>query len=350
MLEQIKFESLVATARQDTALERTFQDVRAKYGPMLTQQGISTLDPSKFRAFLTYNENRHWTGINRHSGDLTADLPRLKNALWTLLDKSKPIASRIGEARKTMDGAGLGRAVISAILTVAYPEEYGVYNRKSELGLQKIGMFPGDTNPEFSGQSTGKRYEQFNEVLSELRTKYNISFWALDWVLGDLGTRGDSESAGAVPVETPPAADATSDITPGPGGRFALEKHLEEFLVESWDQTPLSAFLEILDEDGEAKGNQYPTDVGLIDILCKNKDGSGFTVVELKRDQTSDQTVGQVARYMGWVRKHLARGGEAVNGLIICRDADEKLMTALAVFPNVAVFTYQIRFTVSKKE
>jgi len=349
MLSQAEFEGVVAKAKVDPAIEQNEQEVWAKYGPMFTPAGIAALEPEKFRAFLTYKENRHWTGINRHSGDLTADLPLLKKALTLLVDQSKPIAGRIDEARRMMSGRGLGKAVISAILIVAHPDKCGVYNNKSVEGLKKLGKYPGGGNPDFEALSTGKRYEQVNGVLSELSAKYGIKLWALDWVLGTLGTGGESELAPSTPGGPAQGEEAIS--SEAPVARFRWEEQLEDYLVENWDTTSLASSLDILtDDEGDISGQQYRTEVGPIDILCKNKDGSGYTVVELKRGQTGDDTVGQVARYMGWVKKKLAKNGQMVRGLIICRDADEKLMTALEVVPNVDVFTYEVRFTLSKKD
>lgn len=347
-MSEAEFESLIVTAKQDPTLEQDAQEVREKYGSMFTSAGIPALDPAKFKAFLTFKENRHWSGINRHSGQLTADLPLLKRALTVLVDEAKPVSTRIDEARGMIDG--LGKAVISAILIVRYPEKYGVYNNLSGRGLGKIRKFPGDLEPDFNHLSTGQQYEKVNAVLDGLRKQYGISFWTLDTVLGQLGSGEPTEQppsvlGGPAPVEGASGANASA-------ARFALEKHLEEFLVDNWDETTsLSDSLDILtDEDGELIGKQYPTDVGPIDILSTRKDGSGYTVIELKRDQTGDQTVGQVARYMGWVKKKLAKDGQVVRGLIICRDADEKLMTALEVVPNVEVFTYEVSFTLSKKD
>lgn len=348
MLQQERFERLVAKEKLDTNVELTAQKVRAKYAPMFTQQGLTTLDPEMFRAFLTYEENQHWTGINRWSGKLTANLPQLKTALGILLDETKqPISSRIDEARRTIDG--LGKAVISAILQVASPEKYGVYNSASDEALRTIGMHPRASVQGFDSLSTGKRYESVNQVLLELGTEYDISLWALDRVLGAIGHQEDlAPFAQATPTIPTRAAEPLNEDSSE--SRFGMERHLEEFLVENWSQTPLSRELEILvDVDGDVIGEQYSTDVGLIDLLCKNKDGSGYTVVELKRGQTNDDTVGQVARYMGWVKKNLGKEGQSIHGLIICADADVKLMTALAVFPNVDVYTYAVSFALSKK-
>ncbi len=346
MLLQTEFESLVAKVKADVTIEQNAREVRAKYGPMFTPAGIETLDPEKFRAFLRMEENRHWSSIHRWGGKLTSNLPLLRKALLVLVDESKPITNRIDEARRTIDG--LGRAVISAILQVAYPIEYGVYNSASDEGLQRIGMHPRATMPGFDSLSMGQRYEHINRVLKELNRAYEIELWGLDTVLGGLGHHEDLEEKDAVHEARIEPGDLLSEAVPA--SRFGMERHLEEFLVDNWAQTPLATSLEIMvDKDGDSVGEQYPTSVGPIDLLCRSKDGSGYTVVELKRRQTNDDTVGQVARYMGWVKKNLLKEGQSVRGLIICPEADEKLMTALAVVPNIDVFTYTVSFTLSKK-
>ena len=53
-------------------------------------------------------------------------------------------------------------------------------------------------------------------------------------------------------------------------------------------------------DDPEA-GNQYPTDVGRIDVLARHKTQPRFLVIELKRNQSTHQTIGQTLRYVGWV-------------------------------------------------
>ena len=63
---------------------------------------------------------------------------------------------------------------------------------------------------------------------------------------------------------------------------FALEKHLEDFLVQNWNQTPLGKKYDIY-KDEENSGQQFPTDTGPIDILAISKDEKEVLVVELKK-------------------------------------------------------------------
>jgi restriction system protein len=64
---------------------------------------------------------------------------------------------------------------------------------------------------------------------------------------------------------------------------FAMEKHLEAFLVANWEQTLLANDFDIYEEDGERVGQQYATNAGAIDILAISKDKKRLLVIELKR-------------------------------------------------------------------
>jgi hypothetical protein len=47
---------------------------------------------------------------------------------------------------------------------------------------------------------------------------------------------------------------------------------------------------------------------------------------------------------MGWVKKNLCTSGQAVKGLVICRDRDPKLSYALEVTNNIDVRYYSASF------
>ena len=129
---------------------------------------------------------------------------------------------------------------------------------------------------------------------------------------------------------------------------FAMEKHLEDFLVKNWAQTELGKDYDIYAEDGEPVGQQYPTDTGPMDLLAVKKDKSELLVVELKRGKASDVVVGQVLRYMGFVKEDLAESHQAVRGAIIALEDDLRIRRALAVTPNIQFFRYQISFKLLK--
>jgi restriction system protein len=129
---------------------------------------------------------------------------------------------------------------------------------------------------------------------------------------------------------------------------FAMEKHLEDFLVMNWSQTELGKDYKIYEEDGEKVGQQYPTDTGPMDILAVKKDKSELLVVELKKGRASDVVVGQTLRYMGYAAEELAEPNQKVRGVIIALDDDKRIKRALSVSPNIDFFRYQISFKLVK--
>lgn len=129
---------------------------------------------------------------------------------------------------------------------------------------------------------------------------------------------------------------------------FALEKHLEDFLVKNWKQTELGKLYDIYEEDGELVGQQYPSDTGPLDILAISKDKSTLLVVELKRGRVSDNVVGQIQRYMGYVKEELAEPHQTVKGVIIGLEDDVRIRRALAVTQNIEFYKYKISFKLYK--
>lgn len=130
---------------------------------------------------------------------------------------------------------------------------------------------------------------------------------------------------------------------------FALEKHLEEFLIQNWKSIDIGKKYDIYEEDGEMIGQQYQTDTGPIDILAVSKDSKTLLVVELKKGRVSDVVVGQCQRYMGYVKEELAEKNQEVRGLIIGFEDDKKIQRALSVTQNIELYTYKVNFQLEKK-
>jgi restriction system protein len=133
------------------------------------------------------------------------------------------------------------------------------------------------------------------------------------------------------------------DETVEDAAAFAMEKHLEDFLVRNWAQSGMAHEYDILED-----GQQYPTDTGPLDILALSKDKGTLLVIELKRGRASDVVVGQILRYMGYVKEELAEPNQQVRGIIIALEDDQRLRRALSMTSNVEFYRYQISFKLSK--
>lgn len=151
-------------------------------------------------------------------------------------------------------------------------------------------------------------------------------------------------------IEHPGAVISVTDESVEDPSVFALEKHLEDFLVHNWSHTELGKKYDIYKQDGEIIGQQYPSDTGPIDILAISKDKKELLVVELKKGRISDVVVGQIQRYMGYVKDELAEPNQRVSGVIIALEDDIRLQRALSVTQNISFMTYEVKFMLNKKK
>lgn len=67
--------------------------------------------------------------------------------------------------------------------------------------------------------------------------------------------------------------------------------------------------------------------VGRSDLICTDENDD-LIILELKRGMTSDQTIGQVLRYVGWVKENIAKDNQKVKGWVVAGDYDEQLRLA----------------------
>lgn len=129
---------------------------------------------------------------------------------------------------------------------------------------------------------------------------------------------------------------------------FAMERHLEDFLVQNWSHTDLGKEYNVYAEEDGQVGQQYLTDTGPIDILAVAKDKKSLLVVELKKGRASDVVVGQTLRYMGYVKEVLAENGQSVKGAIVALEDDQRIRRALAVVPDISFYRYKVSFKLEK--
>ena len=129
-------------------------------------------------------------------------------------------------------------------------------------------------------------------------------------------------------------------------GLFYMEQQLEDFIIENWDGTEFGKEFDLIYKDGELISQQYMTDIGRIDILAKDKKDGSYVVIELKRNQTSDDTVGQITRYMGWIEENLH--DDNVKGIIVAGKYDEKLYYAQKRLKDIEVFLYEVNFKLNE--
>lgn len=274
--------------------------------------------------------------------DLTKNLPEN----WREFNKKYIPVFLKANPDKTKVGAGLG---CGALWTVC-----------KGLQVGDIVLTPNGKGEYYVGEISGNYYYVPNTDLQHRRkvTWYDKTIARADMSeelrhsTGSIGTCCDISSYSAeidkfINEAAPVKVIATSSDVED-ASEFALEKHLEDFLVKNWKQTELGKKYDIFEEEGEIKGEQYPTDTGPIDILAISKNKKTILVIELKKGRASDVVVGQIQRYMGFVKEELLESGQEVKGLIIGLEADTRLKRALAVCTNIEFYRYQIDFKLIK--
>lgn len=198
-----------------------------------------------------------------------------------------------------------------------------------------------------ANQPHQRRIHWFDEMIDR-----SVMSDALKNSTGSIGTVSQiskyrEELEGLIKGEAPKPVLISTDETVEDPSVFALEKHLEDFLVANWSYTPLGRSHDIYQEDDNF-GQQFPTDTGPIDILAVSKDKQELLVVELKKGRASDSVVGQIQRYMGYIAEEIAEDHQSVRGIIIALEDDLRIKRALRVAPNIEFYRYEIRFDLIK--
>jgi hypothetical protein len=127
---------------------------------------------------------------------------------------------------------------------------------------------------------------------------------------------------------------------------FAYERDLQHFLARNLYL--IEPGLTLYTEEG-ITGLEFPVGNRFIDVLAKDK-GNNYVVIELKVSRGYDRVVGQILRYMAWIRKNHAEQNQKVRGVIIAREITEDLLLACSETQNVDLFEYSLSVTLRKIE
>lgn len=147
-----------------------------------------------------------------------------------------------------------------------------------------------------------------------------------------------------------PGRDPTpiSDLSPEPGDEapedlptassaFAYEHDLRDYLAGNLHL--LDPSLRLFSDEG-ITGVEFPVGGRFIDLLAT--DPRGYVVIELKVSRGYDRVVGQLLRYMSWIKKNHAEPGQAVRGIIVAKEITEDLLLACSELPNVSLYEYEL--------
>jgi restriction system protein len=277
-------------------------------------------------------------GINL---DLTHRLPDE----WRAFNKEFIPIYLASHPEKTKIGAGLA---CGALYTVSKGIKQG-----------DIVLCPDGSGRYLVGEVTGPYSYEPGKILFHRRpvTWLNVT---IDRAAMSEALRNSTGSIGTVGNITPHSAEIemfmggvsapkllSADATVEDPSAFALEAHLEAFLMANWGHTELGKEYDIYEDEG-VKANQYQTDTGPLDILAISKDKKTLLVIELKKGRASDAVVGQILRYMSFVQEELAEVGQSVHGAIIAHEDDQRIRRALTMTTNIGFYRYQVSFKLAK--
>jgi len=281
---------------------------------------------------------------------IVRDKERFRETILYLLDEGVDIKERIDQVLGGKHRIeGFGRAILTAILMDYSPNKYCLWNNKTEMGFSVIGWKVYE-----SRDSRGVAYLKVLEALQKLiglKPERNLTFVDIDLFLHTISAEDEGREAVRAIIEgkeiIEPVTERVEQISREiESMEFAMEKYLEEFIEANFSKINFGAKLELY-QDEETGGRQYPTPIGNIDLLAVDREKNEFVVIELKKGRGSDVVIGQILRYMGWVKENLARG-YGVRGIIITKGKDERLEYALKLMPNVNLFLYSVSFDVKR--
>jgi len=272
------------------------------------------------------------------------DKNRFRKTLLYLSNKGIIIENRIdqilGDEYRI---EGFGKGILTSFLMDYNPNKYCLWNNKTDMGFSVIGWKAYE-----SRDSRGTAYLKVLDALQkliDLRPELNLTFVDVDLFLHTISAEEKGREAVRTIMEgreiSRPAIEHVEQIPKEVEGmEFAMERYLEEFIEANFDKISFGAKLELY-QDEESSGRQYPTPTGNIDLLAVDKEKNEFAVIKLKKGRTSDVVIGQILRYMGWAKDHLAKDYN-VRGIVIAREKDERLEYTLKLLPNVNLFVYSV--------
>jgi hypothetical protein len=154
------------------------EEALTRFGLLRSPEQVASIDKETFLGFLRCENNRHRMGFGRVAL-MTADLPRLREALSFLVDERLPLRTRLDRMRppggKPMV-QGLGPGIITLILHFSDPDRYGILNGTSERIIRRLGLYP--AIPVKASLAT--RYEAVNRVLLGIASELEVDLGLLD--------------------------------------------------------------------------------------------------------------------------------------------------------------------------
>ncbi len=157
--------------------QKARKEAKEKYGLVFSLENLKNLTIEDFQSFLYFRNNRAWTNLYRRGLEASQDIESLRKTLTFLQDESVDIKDRINGVLQggSYHIKGFGKNIATGILHVCDKEDkYGVWNNRTEGGLQKLGLLPRRT------YNKGDYYYQINLKLNLLKKELGTDLILVD--------------------------------------------------------------------------------------------------------------------------------------------------------------------------
>jgi endonuclease len=139
----------------------------------------------------------------------------------------------------------------------------------------------------------------------QLRDGLRKKGWSVDETANEVRLVPPGEMGAS--VEAVLGNNDEADNLEWPDAAFGLEYQLRDFIAQNIGSIDVNGKRLRLYVDATGRdGVEFPTAVGPIDILATEASGD-FYVFELKRGRSPDHAIGQLVRYMGWVKQTIGK-------------------------------------------
>ncbi len=132
-----------------------------------------------------------------------------------------------------------------------------------------------------------------------------------------------------------------------PESETGEDQSVTEFAVsiEKDLQVYLSNRLTDIEEGLTLVSREYKTEAGLIDLLCKDKNGD-YLIIETKAGVGKDGALGQLLGYIGALKDTGIR--ENIRGMLVASGFEQRVVYACKVLGNVTLVKYNLSFKFEK--
>lgn len=136
------------------------------------------------------------------------------------------------------------------------------------------------------------------------------------------------------------------DVPVEGSSEFAYEHDLRDYLARNLHI--IEPTLKLYSDQG-ITGVEFPVGGRFIDILAVDENG-GYVVIELKVSKGYDRVIGQLLRYVSWIKKNQAEPNQSVRGIIIAKKISEDLCLACSELPSVSLYEYDLSVAIRRIE